>query len=220
MVVSAALASQDAAQRVVKVIVPLRVESVTAELSRADQPRVVGGAFGKEKDLAIQLLGPVADGIRQLFEEGIRRMIQDGVYGVQTQSIEMKVGDPIKRVIDKVASYVIAIGAVEIHRRPPGGFVALGVVRGEVRQIIPFGSEMVVDNVEDRRDPLFVTGVDQPFQPQGSAVGVLRGEWISAIVSPVSSPGKLRDGHEFHGRDAQGLEIGDMWNDRFEGPFG
>ena len=185
-----------------------------------DEAKITVHSVPDRPGIAYAILGPVADGIRQLFEEGIRRMIQDGVYGVQTESVEMKVGDPIKRVIDEVAPYVIAIGAVEIHRRPPGGFVALGVVRGEVRQIIPFGSEMVVDNVEDRRDPMFVAGVDQPFQPQGSAVGVLRGEWIGAIVSPVSSPGKLRDGHEFHGRDAQGLEIGDMWNDCFEGPFG
>ena len=62
-----------------------------------------------------------------------------------------------------------------------------------------FGAEVVVDDVEDDRDPAPVRGVDEFLEPDRSAVALLDGEGEDAVVSPVARPGECGDREGFDG---------------------
>ena len=69
---------------------------------------------------------------------------------------------------------------------------------------------MVVDDVDQHGDAVFVAGLDESLEGVGSAVGRLVGEGIGRIVAPRTIAGKLADGHELHRGYAQRLQISDL----------
>src|ERR1700730_13031707 len=54
LIVAVLLGGEHGAQRMMEVIVPLRIETQTADLASADQTRVIGGAFGKEQQATVE----------------------------------------------------------------------------------------------------------------------------------------------------------------------
>jgi hypothetical protein len=69
--------------------------------------------------------------------------------------------EPVKRVADEVAAYLVGPGTVEVDRRTPGRPVALREVGSELGEYVALGAQMVVDHVEDHAESGAVRGVDQ-----------------------------------------------------------
>ena len=59
---------------------------------------------------------------------------------------------------------------------------------------------MVVDDVQDDRDPVPVCGLDEALQSGGPAVGVMGGRDVDAVVAPTALARSLGDGHQLDGR--------------------
>src|SRR4029434_1676852 len=78
-VVTASLAGKERAQAMMEIVVPLRVQAVPAALSRSDQARIVIGAFGNEKNLAVEAHRLSMHGIAQFFEKRDRGMVKHAV---------------------------------------------------------------------------------------------------------------------------------------------
>ncbi|MNC56542.1 hypothetical protein D3C75_1061480 [compost metagenome] len=70
-------------------------------------------------------------------------------------------------------------------------------------QVVAIGAEVVVDHVEDDGQPMAVGAVDQMLELFGRAVGGLGCVGQDAVVAPVAITGKLRQGHQLDGGDAQ-----------------
>ncbi len=64
----------------------------------------------------------------------------------------------MKKLPDLVASV-----AIEIDRGAPRCLVLFRVVRSEATQVISDRAEMVINHVEQHREPLFMTGVNETF---------------------------------------------------------
>ena len=110
--------------------------------------------------------------------------------------------------------------AVEIHRRTPGRAVSPGEIGTELREVVSFRSEMVVNHVEHHGKAEPVAGVDQALEARRTAVRVLRGERVHAVVAPVAVSGKLRHGHDLESGDAQRGEPGELPDGGVERAFG
>ena len=82
-VVTGSFFGQQRVQRVVKIIVPLRVEPVSAKLCGPDQPGIVERAFSDDIDAAIERSALFMDGFRQFFQKIQRGVIEDGMNGVE-----------------------------------------------------------------------------------------------------------------------------------------
>src|SRR5262245_14859195 len=95
---------------------------------------------------------------------------------IQSQGINVKLLERIKRVRDKELAHRPAIGPVEVDRLAPRRAVATGEVRPELPEVVTFGPKMVVNDVEDDRELPRVTGVDEPLQPLRPTISVLRRE--------------------------------------------
>ena len=64
--------------------------------------------------------------------------------------VDVKLVDPLQRVVDEEPAHVIAVRAVEVERRPPRRLVPVGEVRAVLAEVVPLGTEVVVDDVEER----------------------------------------------------------------------
>src|SRR5436309_9463196 len=128
----------------------------------------------------------------------------------------MIIGDPFKRVGDEEAPDFIAVSIVKVQRRTPWRFVALAEVRSELRQTIPFRTDVVVDHIQDRSQTSLMTDIDQRLEAAGTAVRILNRVGKYAVIAPVSCSWKLRDRHQLNGSNSNTDELVEVWDDGFE----
>ena len=62
----------------------------------------------------------LAHGGRQILQERLGGVIDDGVHGVDAQAVDVELVDPLQRVVDEEPAHVVAVRAVEIERQPHG----------------------------------------------------------------------------------------------------
>ncbi len=77
---------------------------------------------------------------------------------------------------------------------------------------------MVVDDVEDHRQPARVGRSHQPAQAIGAAVGARRREQADAVVAPAAIAGEVGDRHQLDRRHAQGAQVVQPLDQRVERP--
>jgi hypothetical protein len=220
LVVSDIFSRQKGMKGVMEVVVPLRVQAVTSEFPRTDYLGVVEGTFGDDIDTSPESLCLLVHSRGQFFQKGIGRKIQDGVDGIDSEGINVKLRDPIKGIFDKKTADLIAVWPIEVDGETPGGFVTVGEIGSKMSQIIPFRPQMIVYHVQNHWQFLLVAGVYQPLKLLGPPVGVLYGKRVDPVVSPISTPGKLSDRHELDSGHPQCFQLVQMTNDREESPFG
>ena len=97
----------------------------------------------------------------------------------------------IQGVLNEEAADFVAPLTIEIDRLAPRSVIAIGEVGSKIGEIIAFGTQMVVDDIERDAEIFVVTGVDQPLQSEGAAVGILHRKRENAVVSPISLARKL-----------------------------
>src|SRR2546423_2036890 len=123
--------------------------------------------------------------------------------GVQPQGVDVKVLNPVERVLDKEVPHFITIWPVKIQGRSPRCVIAVREVRSILRKIIAFWSQVVVDDIQRHGQALTVRGVHEGLQLARRTITIVNGARINAVVSPVSLSGKLRNRHQFNGVNPQ-----------------
>src|ERR1700689_5239919 len=108
-------------QRMVEVVVPLCVHPDPARSDRSDDSRVVVGALRDEKAGPPQAVPQVTDRLGQPGQEGPGGTIDDLVYGVEAETVDVVIGEPLPGVLREVGPDVIGARAVEVDRRAPRG---------------------------------------------------------------------------------------------------
>ncbi len=182
----------------VRVVVPLRRVAVV------EQGDVVGLVFDDQRD------GPLTghrlrDGDPQVVQERRGIGIDDCVRGVEPQSVEAVVDQPCARVFDEERAHV---GDAQIDRGAPRRVVALGEERRRVRvEVVPFGTEVVVDHIEQDGEPARVRGADEALEIAGFSIAGKGREREHAIVTPVARPGERPKRHQFDRRHAERPQV-------------
>src|SRR5436853_331881 len=82
-------------------------------------------------------------GRREVLQERLGGVIDDGVHGVDAQRIDVKLLDPLQGVVDEEPAHVVAVRPVEVQRRAPRRLVAVGKVRSELGEVVPLRAEVV-----------------------------------------------------------------------------
>jgi hypothetical protein len=164
-------------------------------------------------------LGPLfAGAFGQLGEDVERARVEDRVHRVEAQAVQVELPRPRARVLREVPADTRAVGAVEIHGGAPRRLIAVGEIRPVLGKVVPFGTEMVVDHVEDHRQAAGMAGVDEPSKAPRAPVGGLGRVEMHAVVAPVPRAGKFGDRHQLDRGDPQIDQPREIGNDGFEGP--
>src|SRR5690606_23300858 len=132
----------------------------------------------------------------------------DGVHGVEAQAVEVIFLEPIERVVNEEVAHQLAPLAIEIKRSAPGRVVPLIEEGWRVAaQEVTFRSKMVVDDIEQYHEAARVGGIDQTFERLRTTVGGIGRKGQHTVVAPVAITGKLGDGHELDGGDAERTQV-------------
>ena len=140
----------------------------------------------------------------------------DGVDGVQAQGVDVEVPQPAQRGVNDEGPHLVAAGLVVVDGLAPGGAVGVGEVGAEGPQVVPGGSQVVVDHVQAHPEPVGVGGVHQAGQRLRAAVGLVDGPQVHPVVAPASSAGEARQGHELDHVHPQLGQVGQALDDAVE----
>src|SRR5688500_5232178 len=86
-------------QRMMKVVVPLRMKSESMSPARPDHARVAQIAFGNEHQVPAELGFELLDLFGKLLEERERRGVEDRMDCIEAQAIDVVIAEPHLRVV-------------------------------------------------------------------------------------------------------------------------
>src|SRR6185437_10213587 len=117
--------------------------------------------------------------------EGLQKMrlpiVQYRMHGIQPQSIEVKLAQPVQRVRAEELPHRGAALGIEIDRSAPGRVVPLVEELWRVeRQVVALRAEVVIDHIEQHHQPARVGGVNQRLEVLGPSVAGIRSKWQRA----------------------------------------
>ena len=130
-----------------EIIIPLRVETITAKFRRAYYSRIVQRALSDDIHAPVERRSLLMHGFSQLFQKVQCRVIEYGVYGIQPERVKVILRDPFESIRNKKMPDFVAVGIVEIQRRAPRCFVTTRKIGRELGKIISFRPDMVIDDV-------------------------------------------------------------------------
>ena len=206
LVVAVSLPRQRHVQRVVEAVEPHRV--VTPVRERAEVRR---SHLADHERVRVGRVDPVG----QLLQHVPRRIVVDGVDGVEAQPVDAVVADPELRVLDRPFASA-GLGVVE--RVAPGRPAEpVREVRPKVSERLAARSDVVVDDVEHDAEPFAVGRIHEPRQACRPAVGRVRRVGVEAVVSPAAVAGKGRHRHQLDRGDAELAQPSQPRDDAVEG---
>src|SRR5690606_14564536 len=145
-----------------------------------------------------------------------RTEIPDSVYSIKPQGIDVEIPKPHTHVLHHKAADTDVPGIVVVDGLTPWCLILVRKIRAKGRQIVSFGTKMIVYDVQDNSYSVLVAGIHQPLQGSRASVAVLNGKTEYAVVTPVALPRELRNRHNFNRIDAQCFQIRKTFNNAIE----
>ena len=135
-------------------------------------------------------------------------VVDDGMDGIEAQSIEIVFLDPILRVVNDELTHRTAVSAVVVDGRTPRRLMPIGKERRCVRgQVISVRPKVVVHDVQQHHESARVCGIHQRLQILGPAIARVGRVQEHTIVAPVPRTRKIRDRHDLDGRHPEGRQM-------------
>ena len=183
-VIGLAQARQRDHGRVVKVVVPDRVHPEAAGLGRPDQSRVLRLVLRDDEGRATR--ARAADLARDRGQDVLVGVVEDLLRRIEPKPVEVVLVDPHAHVPQDELAHGRGPVLVEVEDVAPiAPMAAAQVPIPEQREVAAVGAEVVVDHIEDHRDPQRMGTVDECTQVVRAAVEPRRGEEVDAVVSPA-----------------------------------
>ncbi len=203
---------------VVEIVVPERVHAEAAGIRRLHELHALRLVLGDDERRAAgcRLTHAARDFLEHMRGRGVEHLLR----GVQAQAIDVELVHPVARVGDEEFAHRTALLAVEVDRLAPLVAVAVAeVALRELFQVVAVGAHVVVDHVEDHREPRGMRAIHEAPEIVGLPVEARRGEKVDAVVAPAESPGKLRHRHDLDDGDAGGGELRQLARGRLPASF-
>src|SRR6267143_5892330 len=99
-------------------------------------------------DLAAQFGRQGINRFGKLGEEWEGTRIEDSMNSVQSKSVDVKLLQPVHRILDEEVANFITVRAIEVQSRSPGRAITVRKIGAVVAKVIPFRSQMVVNHVQ------------------------------------------------------------------------
>src|SRR5260370_15610292 len=125
LVVSRGFPGQQRMHGVMKVVAPLRCHLKSALAPRTEYASVVQIAFGNHRNVSPNPCGESVYFPRQLRKKRERACVKNSVNGVESQRVNVKIVEPVERVLDEEMAHLITVRTVKVQRRSPGRFVTI-----------------------------------------------------------------------------------------------
>ncbi|OPY69912.1 MAG: hypothetical protein A4E62_01704 [Syntrophorhabdus sp. PtaU1.Bin002] len=91
-----------------EVVIPLGIETISAHLSRIDDPHIVQIALRDHVDISPQSRALTVDRFAQFLEKVVGAEVEDAMNGIDSQGINMKLCDPVEGVAHEIMADPVA----------------------------------------------------------------------------------------------------------------
>ena len=203
-VIAFGLPSHDDVRRVMQVIVPLGRSGLGSAIGIAPQKTgLIQLVFEHYVDCPAST-GAITQRRANLVHDVDFRVIANRVDGVHAQAVEAVLLNPVQRVVNEKIAHSARLFRVVIDGGAPRRLVA-GVeeMRAARMQVVTFGTEVVVDHVDQHHHPQCVRRIDEGLQLVRRSVDRIGCELQHTVVAPVALAGKVGERHQLDGGDAQ-----------------
>src|SRR5579863_2237556 len=104
-------------------------------------------------------------------------------------------------------AYFKCVRTFQIDGATPGSVMLIDHLGAEFTGVIPGRAEMVIDHVEEDRESVLMSRINEALQCIRSTVGFMDREKSDPIVAPTVIARECGDGHQFNVRNAQLFEM-------------
>src|SRR3989449_9478514 len=161
-----------------------RVQSEATLGGREHETTVVVVGLGDHVDAPPPPRPLLVDGLGELGQDVHRARVVNRVDGVEAEAVDVELAHPCAPILYDMTSDSMTPLAVEVHGGTPRRLVPVAEVRPVLRKVVPLGPEVIVDDVEEDREPGRVArGHPTAQSPRGPPRGPGRGEG-DAVVAP------------------------------------
>ncbi len=190
---------------VMVVIVPLRaIPALRRIFVRIEHGRAVVVVFQHQMDVPAGFGREIADGAAEIVQHRDLALFGNGMHRIQPQPVKTVLAQPVQRVFDREGAH---LRHAVIDRAAPRR-LRLGKERWRIAaEVIPLGTEVIVDHVEEHHHSAQMRRVDQGFQIVGAAIGAVGRVPQHAVIAPVARSRKIRQRHQFQSGDSGGGEM-------------
>jgi hypothetical protein len=138
--------------------------------------------------------------------------IVDVLRRVESQPVQVILGDPVTHVAEDELTHGPRVAVVEVDGVAPVGDVLLAEVRLRVfGEIVPVRADVVVHDVQNHADTFVVRPIHESAKVVRRSIHMERSEQIDPVIAPAKSPGEFGDRHDLEDCDSESRELGDMF---------
>jgi hypothetical protein len=137
-------------EAVVEIVVPLGIQAISSPFRSIDDPSIVKVAFGDDMDGTTESLSLRMNGFPYIKQNVSGTEVKNSMNGIHPKAVHVILCYPVEGIVNDKPSNLIAFSTVKVDGRSPWGSVTVGKVGSKIVQIIPFGSEMVVNNIKEK----------------------------------------------------------------------
>src|ERR1043166_3438122 len=132
------------------------------------------------------------------------------------ETVLNEIADLLRAVIRPIPSPLCVKKIVLLIEINPAVVVRIGAVKSPQIQIVwPI---VIVEHIHEHRDPELMSRLHKRLEPVRAAEGTLHAKYVGRIVAPTEIAGKLVDGHDLNGGDAELLQVSQPVGRGSEGP--
>src|SRR6185437_14070756 len=155
-----------------------------------------------------------------LVQDVVTAGINHGVRSVESQAIDVKLARPIHRILHNELAYLAVVRPIKVQTWPPCGFVCFAENLREVsRNVIAFGTKVVIDDVENHHDAARMRSIDECFQVLRPPISCIRRIELHTVIPPAALSSERANTHQFYCGDTELLQMIQSINRRAKGPI-
>ena len=166
-------ALQGREKSVMKVVAPLRVHAKAASLAWKDEARIVEVALRDQDELTAQGCAERFGFSGKLLKEVNGGAVNEGMYCIQAQSVDVIIAHPHQRVVDEEAPYLARTFIFKIDSAAPGCLVRVVKIGAKLSGVVSDRPKVVVDHIEQNRQAFAVRGVHEALEGVGAAIRLM-----------------------------------------------
>ena len=159
---------------------------------------MVVAVFEHQMNVPPGFRGKPADRRTQVVQDRNFAHFDDGIDGIEAQPVEAIIAQPRKRVLDGEGAHLRHAVVDRAAPRRVGFGEELWRVAAE---IISFGSEVIIDHIEEHHQPAQMRFVDHGLEIVGAAIGAVGCVPQHAVITPAALACEIRKRHQFKRRD-------------------
>src|SRR5262249_5989233 len=106
--------------------------------------------------------------------------------------------NPIRRIGTEELAHPLTSKSIEVNRLSPFVLISVGeVIWRKSIQIIPIGTEMIINDVQDHSQAQDMCLIYEGPKIVRLTIQPCRGKQVNPVISPTKPAGKFRDRHNF-----------------------